>query len=246
MLLVTGDTHGNFSRFSKRNYGQYLGSKDIVIICGDFGLLWEDDKEFLYWKKFFEERTWTTLFVGGNHENYDMLESYPVEMWNGGKVRKIAGEKIIHLERGQVFQIEGKKIFTFGGASSHDIEGGILDRSNPDFRNKVIHLRKRNVNFRVLNESWWEHELPSEEEMQEGLENLKKANSEVDIIISHCCSNITQANFGVKGKDVLTDYFDIIEETVSFKHWYFGHYHQDRILDNKHTILYHDLKEVRI
>ena len=97
-----------------------------------------------------------------------------------------------------------------------------------------------------MNESWWERELPNEKEMQEGLENLARYNNEVDIIISHCCSNITQANFGVKGKDILTDYFDKIEEIVSFKHWYFGHYHQDRILDNKHTIMYHDLKEVRI
>lgn len=245
MLLVTGDTHGNFSRFSKRNYGQYLGKNDIVIICGDFGLLWEEDKEFLYWKKFFAERAWTTLFVAGNHENYNMLESYPVEMWNGGKIRKI-GEKIIHLERGQVFEIEGKKIFTFGGASSHDIEGGILDRNDEDFHNKALHLRKRKVNYRILNESWWEHELPNEEEMQEGLENLARVNNEVDIIISHCCSNITQANFGVRGSDILTHYFDKIEETVSFKHWYFGHYHQDRILDEKHTIMYHDLKEIRI
>lgn len=245
MLLVTGDTHGNFSRFSKRNYGKYLDVNDIVIICGDFGLLWEEDKEFLYWRKFFEERDWTTLFVSGNHENYNMLENYPIEKWNGGNIRRI-GEKIIHLERGQVFEIEGKKIFTFGGASSHDIEGGILNRNDKNFRQKVLQLKKRHLNYRILNESWWEHELPSEKEMKEGIENLAKHDNKVDIIISHCCSNITQANFGVKGKDILTDYFDKIEEIVSFKHWYFGHYHQDRILDNKHTIMYHDLKEVRI
>ena len=245
MLLVTGDTHGNFSRFSKRNYGKYLDVNDIVIICGDFGLLWEEDKEFLYWRKFFEERDWTTLFVSGNHENYNMLENYPIEKWNGGNIRRI-GEKIIHLERGQIFEIQGKKIFIFGVAISHDFEGGILNLNYYIFRLNATHLRKRKINFRVLNESWWERELPNEKEMQEGLENLARYNNEVDIIISHCCSNITQANFGVKGKDILTDYFDKIEEIVSFKHWYFGHYHQDRILDNKHTIMYHDLKEVRI
>ena len=172
MLLVTGDTHGNFSRFSKRNYGKYLDVNDIVIICGDFGLLWEEDKEFLYWKKFFEEKAWTTLFVAGNHENYNMLENYPTEEWNGGRIRRI-GEKIIHLERGQIFEIQGKKIFTFGGASSHDIEGGILNRNDDNFRLKATHLRKRKINFRVLNESWWERELPNEKEMQEGLENLE-------------------------------------------------------------------------
>ena len=27
----------------------------------------------------------------------------------------------------KVYELEGKKIFTFGGASSHDIDGGILE-----------------------------------------------------------------------------------------------------------------------
>lgn len=47
------------------------------------------------------------LWVQGNHENYDMIEEYPIEEWNGGKVRHIARDKIILLGRGQVFNIEG-------------------------------------------------------------------------------------------------------------------------------------------
>ena len=38
--------------------------------------------------------------------------------------------------RGQVLTIEGKKIFTFGGAKSHDISGGILELNDPDFYDK--------------------------------------------------------------------------------------------------------------
>ena len=55
-----------------------------------------------------EQRPYTPLFVSGNHENYDLLAEYPVEDWNGG----------------QVYDIQGKKFFTMGGASSHDISGG--------------------------------------------------------------------------------------------------------------------------
>ena len=55
-----------------------------------------------------------------------MIAEYPVEEWHGGKVRHIVRDKIILLERGQIFDIEGHSYFTFGGARSHDISDGIL------------------------------------------------------------------------------------------------------------------------
>ena len=73
-----------------------------------------------------ECKSYTTLFVDGNHEKFDRLSDYPVDTWNRGKVHKIR-PSVIHLMRGQIFEIDGKSIFTFGGASSHDITGGILD-----------------------------------------------------------------------------------------------------------------------
>ena len=73
-----------------------------------------------------EGKPFTTLFVDGNHENFDRLYAYPVEEWHGGKVHKIR-PSVIHMMRGQVFAIDGKSVFTFGGASSHDIDGGILE-----------------------------------------------------------------------------------------------------------------------
>ena len=62
-----------------------------------------------------------------------MIGEYPLEEWHGGKVRHIIRDKVILLERGQVFEIEGKSFFAFGGASSHDIQGGILDRQTVDY-----------------------------------------------------------------------------------------------------------------
>ena len=62
-----------------------------------------------------------------------MIAEYPLEEWHGGKVRHIVRDKVILLERGQIFNIEGKSFFTFGGASSHDMQGGLLDRNDPDF-----------------------------------------------------------------------------------------------------------------
>ena len=49
------------------------------------------------------------LFIDGNHENFDKLNSYPVETWCGGKVHKIRNN-VIHLMCGEVYCIEGNTI----------------------------------------------------------------------------------------------------------------------------------------
>ena len=91
---------------------------DYVIICGDFGGVWnrfEENKYEKHWMDWLEKHPFTTLFCEGNHENFDRLYNYPVEKWNGGNVHKIR-PSVIHLMRGQVFQLCGKKFFVFGGA----------------------------------------------------------------------------------------------------------------------------------
>lgn len=57
--------------------------------------------------------------MDGNHENFKQLNAYDVDIWNGGKVHFIENE-IIHLMRGQVFEIDGTRFFTFGGVYSID------------------------------------------------------------------------------------------------------------------------------
>ena len=42
-------------------------------------------------------------------------------------------------------------------------------------------------------------------------------------------------------QDILTNYFDMLEDKLSFKRWYFGHYHDDFDVDDKHTLLYEDI-----
>ena len=40
--------------------------------------------------------------------------------------------------------------------------------------------------FRINHKSWWKEELPSEEEMEEGIKNLKSHDQKVDYIVTHC------------------------------------------------------------
>lgn len=222
MIYITGDTHADFTRFSKRWMERKhleLTKDDYIIVCGDFGMCWEPNRTFAYNCNFFEEKPYTVLWVQGNHENYDMIQEFAIEEWHGGKVRHIVRDKVILLERGQVFEIEGKKFFTFGGAHSRDISE------------------------RILRKSWWPEELPTKEEMFEGLKNLEKNDNEVDYIITHCCATSIQ-NLLNQGKestyepDVMTDYLEQIEKKVQYRKWYFGHYHENKRIDAKHTLLY--------
>ena len=249
MIYVTGDTHAKFTRFSNkrmRQKGLELTEQDYIIICGDFGLCWAKDKTFLYNCNNFLEKPYTILWVQGNHENYDMIEAFPIEEWHGGKVRHIVRDKVILLERGQVFEIEGNTFFTFGGGKSHDVQGGILDRNDPNFSRKRKRAEKEWLPYRIIHESWWPQELPSEEEMAEGIANLEKVNYEVDYVITHCCATYVQEALD-KGpgklfeSDILTDYLQKLEKKLKYKQWYFGHYHEDLRVDEQHTLLYHAL-----
>lgn len=163
--------------------------------------------------------------MSGNHENYDILDSLPVSELHGGKVNFVR-PSVIHLMRGEVFNIEDKTFFTFGGASSHDIRDGILEADDPRIKSWYKDYTKL---FRINHVSWWDRELPNEEEMNNGLKNLEKYNNRVDYIITHCpyTSLLKQMDggSGLYDSDRLTDYLQKIKQTVDYKHWLFGHMH---------------------
>ena len=243
MIYITGDTHSDFSRFTEENFliQSEMTKDDYIIICGDFGGVWtfEEDsrreKEALDW---LNNKSFTTLFVDGNHENYTRLYNYPIEEWKGGKVHKIR-DSVLHLMRGEIFDIDNKRIFAFGGARSHDIQDGIL---NLDEEEKIYEYRKRGAYFRIRDFSWWDLELPTNQEMENGIENLEKINYKVDYIISHCCPTSIQALINSTYKrDILTDYLQQISEKCTFKRWYFGHYHDYKQVNSQFTLLYENI-----
>lgn len=243
MIYITGDTHSDFTRFTEEKFPiqSEMTKDDYIIICGDFGGVWtfeeesRREKEALDW---LNNKNFTTLFVDGNHENYTRLYNYPIEEWKGGKVHKIR-DSVLHLMRGEIFDIDNKKIFAFGGARSHDIQDGIL---NLDEEEKIYEYRKRGAYFRIRDFSWWDLELPTNKEMENGIENLEKINYKVDYIISHCCPTSIQALINSTYKrDILTDYLQQISEKCTFKRWYFGHYHDYKQVNSQFTLLYENI-----
>lgn len=251
-VYVTGDIHGNPTRLSKDNFYEqkdFSGNKDenTVIILGDFGLVWNRDSESRqekYWLDWLNQKPFTTVFVDGNHECFPRIYSYPVKEWRGGKVHEIRSN-VLHLMRGEVFTIEDKKFFAFGGASSHDIQDGILDYNDEDWREKAKKLdRQGKYMYRIKGLSWWKEELPNEEEIKNGLDNLKKENNKVDYIITHSPSTSELYLMGGKGlyqSDILTNYLEEIKANTEYKRHFFGHMHWDKAINDKDVCLYEQI-----
>ena len=245
MIYITGDCHGGFDRFENDKFSN-LTKNDYVIICGDFGGILDQNKRARYERKRIKQLSkmkFTTLFVDGNHENFDRLYSYPIIEWHGSKVHKI-NSSIFHLMRGKIYEIDNKKIFAFGGASCHDIPDGILDDDNLE---KIDEYDKRHAGYRIRGYNWWDLELPTDGELRNGLDNLCKVNNKVDYIISHCAPTSIQNAFNPYYPDnKLTKYFEEIKDKVEFKKWYFGHYHKnDDTTFDKFACLYEKIIEIK-
>jgi hypothetical protein len=190
-------------------------------------------------------KPFTTLFVDGNHENFDLLKTYPTQEWNGGKAQFIR-PSVIRLTRGQVFNIEGNRIFTMGGAQSHDIQDGILEPDDPDFKIKKKALDKRNAYYRINHVSWWKEELPNDAEYEEADISLTKHGWKVDYIVSHCAPSgvASISNDRAYQADCLTNFLQQVSERCEFQKWFCGHYHNDTTLLGKYRLLYEDIIEV--
>ena len=224
MIYVTGDTHGQIDFYKLQIFaGEHpaLTKEDYVIIAGDFGGVWDSrtlDEDLAP----YEDLPFTVLFVDGNHENFDVLETFPVEEWKGGLAQKLR-TNIIHLMRGQVYEIEGKTFFTLGGATSID-----------------KFMRQEHL-------SWWRQEQITDEDMKEAKKNLKRHNFKVDYIITHSCDEkalyLPQMARRPWKKQVYLEnaYLSVIENIVNYGHWYFGHYHMDARLTNRKTALYREV-----
>ena len=237
MIFLTGDTHYEFSRFNHDhikllNHG-FDKSRDYMIVCGDFGLIWansEINPRELKIKKWLDEKPWITLFLDGNHENFERINALPdVEMF-GGIVGKYS-DSIFHLKRGEYYTIDGNTFFVMGGGVSIDKQ-----------------WRRDRI-------SWWQEEMPSAVEYSHALETLKKCNNEVDYVLTHTAPDHIRekiledvvnlaTDLPFKGRDQLSAFLDmIVKDGLKFKHWYYGHYHNPKTIydGNYYTCLYENI-----
>lgn len=218
MIYITGDVHGDYDNLLYRLKSLDIKNEDYVIVVGDFGFVWDDTTNTNI--RLLATINASILFVDGNHENFSLLNSFPVEDWNGGLIHRVSSN-IIHLMRGQFFVIEGKKFWTFGGAYS-------IDRA-----------------YRIKGISYWSQELPSNDEYNVSSKVLEEHNFNVDYILTHTIPERFYYKLHIipdQREKELLGYLDWVYDRTTFSHWYAGHHHINKTFSgDRLTILYEDI-----
>lgn len=236
ILKITGDTHRDTKRILEYIDLHNKGVKfDMLMVCGDFGFVLTGSKEENLFLDFIEkEANFEIVFVDGNHENFPEIYSYPIEIWNGGKVHRIR-RNIRHLMRGEIYNINGKTFFTFGGGYSID---------------KIRRLKYQEEHKQAI---WWKEEFPSKEEIDNAFTNLESHNWTVDYIVTHSApSSILPfvSEFFISNLkadiDIVNTTLEQIKEKTTFSHWFFGHYHGEKDFLDKYSLLYFTSKNLTL
>lgn len=220
MIYITGDIHGDTDRLSKQELSM-LKKGDTLIICGDFGFIWNNDNKENQFLNRLQNRKYNICFVDGINENFEELNNLPVVIWHGGRVHKVR-DNIFHLMRGQVFEIENKKIFTMGGGEDPE-----LDFSDED------DLSERK-------------EIPSTQEMLTGVSNLEKNGYKMDYIITHePPAKIRDFLLLSKQQTLrvtsLGAYLDEVSQQTDYQKWFFGNMHTDKFISDSHIALFKNI-----
>ena len=218
--LISGDTHGNFSRFRNLNRNVWNPEETAIFILGDAGINyngWENDLRFY---SFINKLGYTFYCVKGNHEEdpanikelkliYDaaicglvyMNEEYP---------------NIRFLCNGLVYNLEniGKTFIALGGAYSVDKQ------------------------YRLENGyAWFPEEQLSEEKQEDILKQIES--SKYDIVFSHTCpySWRPTATFLPYVDQSTVDnrtelWLENVYNKIQFTDWYMGHWHTYKTIDD--------------
>lgn len=227
-IFLTGDIHGEIDRityFAKRVNN--LNKEDILIILGDFGVIWTNEKGAVENLEILGELPFTVAFLDGNHENFPLiarLES--TTYWNGGSVGKLPGG-VLHLHRGEIYQIGNKKIGVCGGADSYDRY------------------------YRTEGLDWWKTETITSDDVEMFKANIVNKGNKIDLMLSHDApADIIPAIklfSGINGGAITESQRQLnqIKSLIEFKKWYFGHWHINRYMNDNFECLYREIVEIR-
>lgn len=222
-IYVTGDIHGGIdmhklsNRELKKN-GISIAENDFLVILGDFGLPFFDSDldphskthgEYRYWIKWLSEKPYTILWIDGNHDNFNFWERQEVIERYGGKVQiHPDAPNVIHLMRGDIYEIDGKSCLAFGGAASADKA-----------------YRKANIN-------WWEQENASEADKANVRENLRQCGGRVDYVFTHTPPTYIRRLIPKMYEltDLTADFLDQLSLEMTYRAWFSGHLHIELLL----------------
>lgn len=162
------------------------------------------------------------MFVDGTHENFELLEKYPIEELFGGRAHHISGN-LYHMIRGEIFTIDGETYFAFGGGDSPDRE------------------------IRIAAGTWYKQEMPTVDEMTYAVENLNRYDYNVDYLITHEPSGNARGLIDSMSEiSAIGSFLDEIAKNVKYKCWYFGSVHFDRRISGRNYAVFTEILPIHM
>ena len=157
------------------------------------------------------------------------IATYHTVEWRGGQV--YVEDDFPNLLFGidsEIYDLDGTQTIVIGGAYSVD---------------KFYRL--------VNNWGWWPDEQPSDE-IKQKVENILTARDwKVDVVLSHTTPlkyepvEVFMSWVDQSKVDKSTEiWLDSIENRLTYKHWYAGHYHTEKDIDRL-TLLFESIREFR-
>ena len=217
MFYITGDTHGDFSRYHDFAERAQPTENDTMVVLGDAGLNYYKGEKDATRKAFVSSFPFTTFCIHGNHEMRPTdVPGYRTREYCGGTVwYEEEYPNILFAKDGEIYDFDGYSCIAIGGAYSVD---------------KFYRLAR--------GWAWFPNEQPSEEIKAYVEAQLARRDYKIDIVLSHTCPvqyepiEVFLSVIDQRTVDKSTEeWLGKIEEKLDYKRWYCGHYHTAKKID---------------
>ena len=96
----------------------------------------------------------------------------------------------------------------------------------------------------VKNETYFEEELPNQEEYDNGIMNLKRSNMKVDYILTHTCPRSLVEKLGarhnVTEEKKLQNFIQWVIDNVEYK----MHWHKDKKINEEEIVIFNYVRDM--
>lgn len=247
-FFITGDKHRRFDKVKEFCRDMKTRHKDVLIVLGDAGFNYYDDKRDDELKKEVSALSITLFCLHGNKENRPQnVGTYGLRSFCGGKVYYEPKYPNIYFAiDGEIYTFEGKKYMVVGGAHSVD-KMRCLEEGMPFF----------------------DDEMPNDSVKEKVECNLRNEDNKIYGMMTHTCPieylptemfMSTRQNAAIKRKprkanakklfkpdiDRSTEiWLGNLEKMIDYEVWFCGHYHIDKQVD-KIQMMYHDIRPLHM
>lgn len=251
-IYISGDLHGSRESIAER-LGQLphdCSSEDIIITLGDVGLEY-GSKVMGSMKKTMRAFDGKWIIMRGNHDaRYWKRHTYIdsdtgilraengwefVDKYGSVLLRQKKYPNIFYIkDEGDILGIQNYTCLFIPGAYSVDKEYRIKE-----------HL------------PYEPEEQLTEKEFIQLIEKAEEYSEDIDFVFSHTAPYkleselkylflgfVNQNNIDKYSEKWLDEFADLLEDRNSFKHWFFGHFHDTKDFNEKYTVLFNKVERL--